>query len=93
MNEFGKPVTQAEKIEIAINFLNDLRSDMERMNAYQIHKIRYMLRKEQWNSSQAMHHMGFALEFIQYAIEALKDTMEKNQQNQEQKTDSKTERD
>ena len=93
MNECGKPVTQADKIEIAINFLNDLRSDMERMNAYQIHKIRYMLRKEQWNSSQAMHQMGFTLEFIQYAIEALKDTMEKNQQNQEQKTDSKTERD
>ena len=93
MNEFGKQVTQADKIEIAINFLNDLRSDMERMNAYQIHKIRYMLRKEQWNSSQAMHQMGFTLEFIQYAIEALKDTMEKNQQNQEQKTDSKTERD
>ena len=93
MNEFGKPVTQEDKIEIAINFLNDLRSDMERMNAYQINKIRYMLRKEQWNSSQSMHHMGFALEFIQYAIEALKDTMEKNQQNQEQKTDSKTERD
>ena len=86
MNEFGKPVTQADKIEIAINFLNDLRSDMERMNAYQIHKIRYMLRKEQWNSSQAMHQMGFALEFIQYAIEALKDKMEKKENETEERT-------
>ena len=86
MNEFGKPVTQADKIEIAINFLNDLRSDMERMNAYQINKIRYMLRKEQWNSSQAMHQMGFALEFIQYAIEALKDKMEKKENETEERT-------
>ena len=86
MNEFEKPVTQADKIEIAINFLNDLRSDMERMNAYQINKIRYMLRKEQWNSSQAMHHMGFALEFIQYAIEALKDKMEKKENETEERT-------
>ena len=86
MNEFEKPVTQADKIEIAINFLNDLRSDMERMNAYQINKIRYMLRKEQWNSSQAMHQMGFALEFIQYAIEALKDKMEKKENETEERT-------
>ena len=87
MYEVNRPMTKEERIEQAIQYLEGMKTDIARMDAFKLQDMAIKLKGFHVEAHSAMHHAGFAMEIIGDAIEVLKDVQARNRVDQEKTPD------